>query len=748
MTNPWKKIPLLMILSTLVISIGSLVATSNNANSLSYTEFQPGRIIDDEIFYDNTAMGSAKAVQDFIISHTPAYCDTQGTSKSGYSNLTNAEYAQQVRGWPGPPYVCLQNYHENPTTGETSFEKGGGYFEGGQNAGQIIWDAAQKYRINPQVLLVLLRKESLNLFSDYWPMKSQYKYAMGYACPDSGPNYSANCDDTKAGFYKQVNLAAWQLRYYYNNMGSYNYIPGRWNTIQFNPQPSCGTKNVYIENAATASLYIYTPYTPNDAALRAYPGEAPCGAYGNRNFWFMFNEWFGTTLTNNIKVSFKSHISFYGWTGFTNNRGVTGFVGQGKPMESFKINGDVEYSSYNNSNGWQPTINNGMISGTTGQGIPINALKISPTNTLASDYDIFYRVHVSYIGWMGWTKNGQPAGVVGGSNNKIEALEIIILPKGSLAPGISTDSFRDLGDTSTPAPVSISMSSHVGTIGWQPSSVSPMSSGTTEMSKPIEALKLSLNNSTTDTGGVVYSSHLSGIGWTSFKSNGEISGTVGEFRQMEAFRVALVGPISDKYDVWYRGYVKYIGWMGWTKNNQPAGSVGAGRQLEAIETRILPKGSPALFIQTALYNPTNQSVPPDYTLNYSAHVSYVGWLNNLSFNSLGGTNGQSKSLEAIRINSISSAYGELSLSCSAYSKGIGWVNNVAIGGNCGTTGKSSALEAVNLSLSGSAANQYTLQYRTHIAFLGWQPWVNSGLQSGTPNSGKGIEAIEFKIIPR
>jgi hypothetical protein len=264
-----------------------------SAQAIDPGSFQPGRIIDDEVFYNKNAMSSVAAVQNFIDSHTPA-CDTWGTKPSGYGNLTRAQYAQQIMGWPGPPYVCLQNYYENPTTGETSFEKGGGAFAGGISAAQIIYDASQQYNINPQVLLVTLRKESLNLFADDWPLKSQYKYAMGYACPDSGVNYSAACVDSKAGFYKQMTLAAWQFRYYYDHMGTYNFAPGQWNTIQYNPDPGCGTKEVYIQNYATASLYIYTPYTPNDGALWAYPGTAPCGAYGNRNFWFMWQEWFGS----------------------------------------------------------------------------------------------------------------------------------------------------------------------------------------------------------------------------------------------------------------------------------------------------------------------------------------------------------------------------------------------------------------------------------------------------------------------
>ena len=319
---------------------GVQLFSGNTASAVDASSFNPGRIIDDAIFYDSKGMGSVGEVQNFLNAHVPN-CDTWGTGRSGYGNLTNAQYAQQIKGWPGPPYVCLNNYYENPQTGETSYEKGGGAFSGGISSAQIIYDAAQQYRINPKVLLVMLRKESLNLFSDSWPMKSQYKYAMGYACPDSGPNYSAACDTSKAGFYKQMNLAAWQLRYYYDHMGSYNFAPGRVNTIQYGVDPNCGTKNVYIENYATASLYIYTPYTPNDAALNAYPGTAPCGAYGNRNFFFMWQEWFGSTLINGnflrsvgdatvylVGDKVKYPIADGGLIGAASGLGDVGFVSQ------------------------------------------------------------------------------------------------------------------------------------------------------------------------------------------------------------------------------------------------------------------------------------------------------------------------------------------------------------------------------------------------------------------------------------
>ena len=314
--------------------------SGSTAHAVNNTSFNAGRIIDDAIFYDPGGMGSVAEVQNFLNAHVPN-CDTNGTRASGYGNLTNAQYAQQIKNWPGPPYVCLDNYYENPNTGETSYEKGGGSFAGGISSAQIIYDAAQQYKINPKVLLVMLRKESLNLFSDSWPMKSQYKYAMGYACPDSGPNYSAACDTSKAGFYKQMNLAAWQLRYYYDHMGSYNFAPGRMNTIQYAVDPNCGTKNVYIENYATASLYIYTPYTPNDGALNAYPGTASCGAYGNRNFYFMWQEWFGSTLVDSnflrstgdatvylVGDKVKYPVADSGLIGAASGLGGVGFVSQ------------------------------------------------------------------------------------------------------------------------------------------------------------------------------------------------------------------------------------------------------------------------------------------------------------------------------------------------------------------------------------------------------------------------------------
>ena len=258
-----------------------------------------GRIIDDNVFYDTNTFASVQDIQNFINDHTPA-CDTWGTGRSEYGGGTRAQYAVN-RGWHGPPYACLRNYHENPNTKETSFEKGGGWFSGGLSTAQIIWNVSKEFGINPQVMLVILKKEQGSLFTDSWPLKSQFKYAMGFACPDNGPGNTANCSSEYAGLYNQLRMAARQLRLYANRPNEYRYKAGRTNYIQYNPDAACGGSWVYIENQATASLYNYTPYQPNQGALDAGAGTAHCGAYGNRNFWRFFNEWFGSPL-NSVKI--------------------------------------------------------------------------------------------------------------------------------------------------------------------------------------------------------------------------------------------------------------------------------------------------------------------------------------------------------------------------------------------------------------------------------------------------------------
>ena len=139
-------------------------------------------------------------------------------------------------------------------------------------------------------MLVLLEKEQ-SLVTDDWPWPIQYRSATGYGCPDTAP-----CDSEYYGLFNQVYNAAKQFVRYKTESQYFNFRANRTSNIQYHPDTSCGTKSVSIQGHATAGLYNYTPYTPNQAALNNLYGSGnSCSSYGNRNFWRLYNEWFGSS---------------------------------------------------------------------------------------------------------------------------------------------------------------------------------------------------------------------------------------------------------------------------------------------------------------------------------------------------------------------------------------------------------------------------------------------------------------------
>ena len=251
-----------MAVAGMVLGLGALqtASTTESASAAVGSEFNPGNIISNEKFRDSGAMSAAQ-VQGFLES--------------------------QVRSCSSG-FVCLKDYRQDTWTRTADAQCTSYLGAAGERASVIISKVAFACDVNPQVLLVLLQKEQA-LVSTTAPSASRYNFATGYACPDTAP-----CNTEFAGFYNQVYKAAWQYRYYENNPTSYRYRAGSVVNIQWHPNAACGTQPVYIENQATANLYIYTPYAPNAAALNNLYGTGDgCSSYGNRNFWRIFTDWFG-----------------------------------------------------------------------------------------------------------------------------------------------------------------------------------------------------------------------------------------------------------------------------------------------------------------------------------------------------------------------------------------------------------------------------------------------------------------------
>lgn len=311
-----------------VLLSGAFNAIPQKANALSGLDFKAGRIIDDAVFYNSSTM-SVQQIQAFL-NQKVVSCDTSGSGS--YNGTTRAAYAAS-RGYPAP-FTCLKDYsqnvgpmiHSGSDLCPVSIPAGGN-----KSAAQIIYDVSQSCQVNPQILLVLLEKEQ-GLVTDDWPWQIQYRSATGYGCPDT-----AACDSDYYGFYNQLFNAAQAFKRYAANTSNYNYRSGRNNTVLYNPQSSCGNSSVYIENQATAGLYTYTPYQPNSAALsNIYGSGDDCSSYGNRNFWRLFSDWFGSTTGPDYAWQINSADAYTDttYTQRVTNGGGAWFV---KPSQKFYI---------------------------------------------------------------------------------------------------------------------------------------------------------------------------------------------------------------------------------------------------------------------------------------------------------------------------------------------------------------------------------------------------------------------------
>ena len=246
-----------------VTAVGLVAVPSAPAQALSGSDFQAGYIISDHNFFDSNSMSVAE-IQSFLNSRVPS-CASAG----------------------GVP--CLKDYVESTTNRAGTSGRCASYSGvANESAATIIYRVGQACGISPKVILVTLEKEE-GLVSSPAPTAGRYKIAMGYGCPDT-----AACDTTYYGFFNQVWSAARQFRTYTATASQWSYHIGNV-VVAFSPVASCVKGTVNIQNQATANLYNYTPYQPNTPALNNLRGSGDsCSAYGNRNFWVYYNDWFGS----------------------------------------------------------------------------------------------------------------------------------------------------------------------------------------------------------------------------------------------------------------------------------------------------------------------------------------------------------------------------------------------------------------------------------------------------------------------
>jgi len=152
-------------------------------------------------------------------------------------------------------------------------------------------------------------------------------------------------------------------------------------------------------------------------------------------------------FVKDLDCSYQTHVQDLGWQGWKSDGVISGTSGQSLRLEGIQIKvenqGDdlgVEYQTQVQDIGWQGWKSNGVTSGTSGQSLRLEAIQIRLTGVDADKYDVYYQVHAQNYGWLDWAKNGASAGTEGLSL-RLEAIRIEILPKGSVAPGATSQPF-------------------------------------------------------------------------------------------------------------------------------------------------------------------------------------------------------------------------------------------------------------------------------------------------------------------
>ena len=469
-------------------------------------------------------------------------------------------------------------------------------------------------------------------------------------------------------------------------------------------------------------------------------GNVP-GVNGRCDMNYCFNGSFLNVDDGKMHIQYEAHVSNIGWMSSKRDGSTAGTTGQSKAVEDLKVSilnpvedGSVQIDAHVSGIGWQgwdtPSASEG---GTTGQGRAVEAVRLRLTGSLAKDYDVYYRVHASNIGWMAWAKDGEEAGTTG-FGRSVEAVQVRLVKKGDAAP--SSDG-ANVDYAFKKKPMSLTYRAHVSNVGWQGAVTDGATAGTTGRGLALEDLKVSIDSSDYSDGSAVQiDAHVSGIGWQGWETpSASEGGTTGQGRAVEAVRLRLTGSLAKDYDVYYRVHASNIGWMAWAKDGEEAGTTGMSCSLEAVQIKLIKKG--ASHPDTTGYS--HLEIP---TLTYSSQAKGA-WQNSVSAGEVSGATGKGISITGFSAKITSFVAGGINYQL--HLSNAGWTSGKSNGDQLSSATESNPVEAIKVSLSGDLATYFDVWYRVHIENVGWLGWTKNGAVAGSTGYGAHVQAVQVRI---
>lgn len=425
-------------------------------------------------------------------------------------------------------------------------------------------------------------------------------------------------------------------------------------------------------------------------------------------------------------VSYTTHVQNIGWQASVKDGTISGTSGKSLRLEGIKIalkstryTGNIVYQTHIQNIGWQNPVKNGELSGTLGQSLRLEAIKINLDGEIADYYDVYYRVHAQNFGWLDWAKNGEKAGTLG-YGYRLEAIEIKLIEKGEKTPENTENHY-----SRRMVKYSIYQNNT-----WQ-NTYDGQELGTT--GKKIESIGLSLYKDDY-TGNILYSTYITGDGWQNYVSNGTSSNKTGS--KIEALKIKLDGDIANYYDAYYSVYIINKGWTGWAKNDEPCGNVGYGNNIEKIRVKLVEKDSQEST------DTTNTYAEDELRVKYTTYVDGK-WQNYVQNGEVGGTTGKAKHIKALKVY-LNKKTVKGTIEYSTHVSNVGWVDWTSENTQSGVINQN--IEAIKIKLTGDLESNYDVYYRVHVSDVGWMGWTSNGKEAGTQTAGLGIEAIQVVLI--
>lgn len=141
-------------------------------------------------------------------------------------------------------------------------------------------------------------------------------------------------------------------------------------------------------------------------------------------------------LKNESKVAYRVKLQKVGWQSYKAEGVTADNLGKGYRIEGIRIKlhhpryaGNIEYRTYIQGKGWESYKKNNALAGPN-KALRTEAIMIKLSGEIVNYYDVYYRVKVQNLGWLGWARNGEKAGSEG-YNFRMEGIQIKLVEKGS-----------------------------------------------------------------------------------------------------------------------------------------------------------------------------------------------------------------------------------------------------------------------------------------------------------------------------